>query len=430
MAEDRPIYQPDAVLEELECHAGSVTSCMHQKLMESLQAQKTLVLSLQQGITTLDEADVACCNYLKSAFLSLSVLPGVLRYSQLELSIIKSGLFEPFISDIDLESKELELGLPTNENAVCDSLSEVVRVAGAAFCTFWHYLNFRQSETMMPSDDASLFFTTLCLKSLSDTSVAESFDKRLDELGVSGFSAAKCKWLMCWVRAQLSGWFASIQYLLGDEKCDSSLEAKQHDHLSLVKHVPDCPLGFVLYARSCLGFQQHRTANIFADKGVLVADRVQDELSKAQLLLIRSVARLMGGAGDHYVPSELAQSMVEASKLVEGIKEWLPAPYHDLLSLHPEVEVLRQRVLGLEAREEEEASAGGVPPLSEEELRAAANVSTDSVPVPEAVYTTPPPSSLPIGALSQLQQGGAQITDSVPEEEEGGREADEAAGQS
>eukprot|EP00967_Tisochrysis_lutea_P020365 scaffold23170_cov20-Tisochrysis_lutea.AAC.1 len=53
--------------------------------------------------------------------------------------------------------------------------------------------------------------------------------------------------------------------------------------------------------------------------------------NRAQLLLIRSVARLMGGAGDHYVPSELAQSMVEASKLVEGIKEWLPAPYHDLV---------------------------------------------------------------------------------------------------
>jgi len=35
--------------------------------------------------------DVACCQYLKSSFLSLSVLPGTLRYSQLELSIIKSG---------------------------------------------------------------------------------------------------------------------------------------------------------------------------------------------------------------------------------------------------------------------------------------------------------------------------------------------------
>ena len=28
------------------------------------------------------------------------------------------------------------------------------------------------------------------------------------------------------VRAQLTGWFASIQYLLGDKNCDSSLEAK------------------------------------------------------------------------------------------------------------------------------------------------------------------------------------------------------------
>jgi len=48
-----------------------------------------------------------------------------------------AGLLEPFISDIDLESKELELGLPAHENAVCESLSEAIRVAGAAFCTFW-----------------------------------------------------------------------------------------------------------------------------------------------------------------------------------------------------------------------------------------------------------------------------------------------------
>ena len=49
---------------------------------------------------------------------------------------------------------------------------------------------------------------------------------------------------------------------------------------SIARQVPDCPLGFVLYARSCLGFQQHRTAHVFSDKGVLVADRVQDEISK------------------------------------------------------------------------------------------------------------------------------------------------------
>lgn len=51
------------------------------------------------------------------------------------------------------------------------------------------------------------------------------------------------------------------------------------------------------------------------------------------------------------------------------------------LSLHPEMEVLRQRVLGFEARGEEQASACGTEPLSDEELRAAASASSESVPV-------------------------------------------------
>lgn len=36
-------------------------------------------------------------------------------------------------------------------------------------------------------------------------------------------------------------------------------------------------------------------------------------------------------AENRYVPCELAQTMVEASTLVEGMKEWMPAPYHDLV---------------------------------------------------------------------------------------------------
>lgn len=51
-------------------------------------------------------------------------------------------------------------------------------------------------------------------------------------------------------------------------------------HLHVYFQVPDCPLGFVLYARTCLGFQQHRIANVFADKGALVAERTQEELSR------------------------------------------------------------------------------------------------------------------------------------------------------
>jgi hypothetical protein len=62
------------------------------------------------------------------------------------------------------------------------------------------------------------------------------------------------------VRAQLTGWFASIQYLLGDKNCDSSLEAKQHDHLSLIKHVrASAYLTYVLGRGMFLFKRRHRT---------------------------------------------------------------------------------------------------------------------------------------------------------------------------
>lgn len=39
------------------------------------------------------------------------------------------------------------------------------------------------------------------------------------------------------MRAQLSGWYGALHFLMGDPKADTDLEAKQHDHLSLIKHV-------------------------------------------------------------------------------------------------------------------------------------------------------------------------------------------------
>lgn len=80
----------------------------------------------------------------------------------------------------------------------------------------------------------------------------------------------------------------------------------------------------------------HRCAPTTFDSSLISGStsisQLRHNLCRAQLLLIRAVARLMGGAGDRYVPSELAQAMVEASRLVEGVREWLPAPYHDLVS--------------------------------------------------------------------------------------------------
>lgn len=126
---------------------------------------------------------------------------------------------------------------------------------------------------------------------------------------------------------------------------------------------------------------------------------------RAQLLLIRAVAALLGGAGPSYRPAALAGALLQAHQLVQGLQEWLPVPYHDLLSLQPEADVLRQRVLGLRGEEQQggegggqrggsgrvEASsdgAAGTAPLSEEELAAIASAPDEDVPCLEALYTT------------------------------------------
>jgi len=45
-----------------------------------------------------------------------------------------SGLFQPFVSDVDLPSKTLEIGMPTKEDAVCDTLW-VVGCGAVCCCT-------------------------------------------------------------------------------------------------------------------------------------------------------------------------------------------------------------------------------------------------------------------------------------------------------
>lgn len=53
--------------------------------------------------------------------------------------------------------------------------------------------------------------TTLCIKSLAQPTVATIVDTELRTLNMEGFGAAQCRWLMHWVRQELSGWYASVQ---------------------------------------------------------------------------------------------------------------------------------------------------------------------------------------------------------------------------
>lgn len=83
----------------------------------------------------------------------------------------------------------------------------------------------------------------------------------------------------------------------------------------------------ILQARhqhACEAHATHATRTNYARSQICIP------ACRAQLLVIRAVAKLLGGAGGTYTPSELAQALVDASSLVGG-RQAHPA----LLALRP-----------------------------------------------------------------------------------------------
>jgi hypothetical protein len=61
--------------------------------------------------------------------------------------------------------------------------------------------------------------TSLVISSLAVQETADMVDRELEALGVQGFGAKQLKWLLYWVRSELTGHFASVQVrsTLGDK---------------------------------------------------------------------------------------------------------------------------------------------------------------------------------------------------------------------
>ncbi len=54
------------------------------------------------------------------------------------------------------------------------------------------------------------------------------------------------------------------------------------------------------------------------------------------LLVLQAMGYFFGGAGPTYSPKALGQTLLDARGSLQGVTSWLPAPYHDLLTLDPE----------------------------------------------------------------------------------------------
>ncbi len=78
-----------------------------------------------------------------------------------------------------------------------------------------------------------------------------------DFASLSEFGVAEIRWLMHFIRAHLSQYFAAVKFVVGDSAGHKeSLVAAQQDKLCLLKLVPNNLSSYVWYCRSCLQFQQ------------------------------------------------------------------------------------------------------------------------------------------------------------------------------
>eukprot|EP00955_Chlamydomonas_euryale_P023664 249832-Chlamydomonas_euryale.AAC.6 len=227
---------------------------------------------------------------------------------------------------------------------------------------------------------------------------------RLESFGVSGL-----RWLMHWLRAELSTHFGNVRFLLGDRVGHKgSLVAAQQDKLCLLKLAPGNLVAYVLYCRACLAFQQMKAAHVFATKGLVVADALRDDAHRAQLLLVRATAAVLGGGGPTWRASEARRALSDALSAREHCTGWMPEKFHALVDLNPEQRIVTEVL---------------------EQAAASADDNAD-LPVLDLLYALPEPSSLPPGAVQQsARDGGGMEEPGGGAEEPGGSVAKPGSGQ-
>ncbi|EFJ52768.1 hypothetical protein VOLCADRAFT_102743 [Volvox carteri f. nagariensis] len=297
-------YSPEEVLKQLSDIPEDKRTFSATKFLQALTCQRETIVAMNALGQNPDNVSLQQLNqvillFLKNVYNLVSGLPGALMFDALEDLVARRGVMAPFINGMDKadETVVLELGLPSKE-ALCDSYDELIRIAGAAVVCFYHYTNYPAHPAYFPSDDATLLFTSLALRSCQDGGAAEALGKQLAEAGGGVMSLGEIRWLMHYVRAQLSGLGGAVFLSIGDrESYKQQLVAQQADFLGLIKAVPENPAGYSYYVRTCLQFQQMSAAGLFAAKGSIVAAKHRATFYVAQLAAQRAIALAFGGGG-------------------------------------------------------------------------------------------------------------------------------------
>lgn len=346
------------------------------ELQSCLELHESVLQQIHQlnASSTVADFDKLIVTFITSYCRGLNALPDCAQIDLLEDVMVRTGALGPFVG---LSPKgDYLIGLPTNSEVVCDTLSELCRAVAASLVCVYRYLNFAQAAEDFPSEDSALLFINIVLRTLKTDVIVQKLNEQLEEMQAE-VTCDHVRWLMHFVRANLLGALAQVFLAVNDtEKFREYLVAQQQDYLCCIKVLPNSPLGYVHYSKLCLQFQQTKAAYLFASKGLTVANKVNSDLYAAKLCYLTIVAAGLGGKGEYFTRKEVQDLNAQAVEQIEKLKSWMPE-WHDLTEfLAPDDNISKEKVL----------------PLCLESA-------PESIAALELVYTTRPLQMLPPGAL-------------------------------
>lgn len=199
------------------------------------------------------------------------------------------------------------------------------------------------------------------------------------------------RWLMHYIRGLVAHHMAAVAHILGQrEKQAECYMAQQKDMQFMCKALPQHPLSYSLFARCAMNNQQMSVAAAFLDKGLACAQAAKHDAMVCMMSYQRAAALLLGGAGKALDAAEVQQLLKQGDEARESVLAWFPEVWRaHAADGEPDRTLVLQKLLP-----ECEKRHGQQLPL-EGEVEALHGL----------LYVTKAPSSIPPGALVQLEAG-------------------------
>lgn len=127
--------------------------------------------------------------WLAGVYCAVNGCQAMMHGDLLQPEFTASGMLAPFVQHNET-STATRFGVPSTPTSVlCDSASELLRMAGAALVALHTYLTYRQGPGDLPGDEVTLVLSTISINSCADAANAATVDAQLAALVAADLDA-------------------------------------------------------------------------------------------------------------------------------------------------------------------------------------------------------------------------------------------------